>query len=69
MIYWISLGRERYNTVTIHAAPLHVGSLVERHLFQAKESVILTSATLATDNRFDFLRERLHAAINDSMEC
>ena len=59
-IYWADLS-PRDERVTLHAAPLHVGSLVERHLFQAKESVILTSATLATDNRFDFLRERLHA--------
>jgi ATP-dependent DNA helicase DinG len=59
-IYWADLS-SRDERVTLHAAPLHVGSLVERHLFQAKESVILTSATLATDNRFDFLRERLNA--------
>jgi DNA polymerase-3 subunit epsilon/ATP-dependent DNA helicase DinG len=38
-----------------------VGSLVQVHLFHPKESVILTSATLATDGSFDFIRERLHA--------
>jgi DNA polymerase-3 subunit epsilon/ATP-dependent DNA helicase DinG len=38
-----------------------VGNLVQKHLFYPKESVILTSATLTTDNRFDFLRERLSA--------
>jgi ATP-dependent DNA helicase DinG len=59
-IYWADLS-PRNERVTLHAAPLHVGSLVERHLFQAKDSVILTSATLTTDSRFDFLRERLHA--------
>ncbi len=59
-IYWANLSAND-ERVTLHAAPLHVGELVERHLFHAKESVILTSATLATENRFDFLRERLHA--------
>jgi len=59
-IYWADLST-RDERVTLHAAPLHVGSLVERHLFHAKESVILTSATLTTDDRFDFIRERLHA--------
>jgi len=59
-IYWADLSA-RDQRVTLNAAPLHVGSLVERHLFHAKESVILTSATLTTDTRFDFIRERLHA--------
>ncbi len=59
-IYWASISAQD-GRVTLHAAPLHVGKLVERHLFHAKESVILTSATLTTDNRFDFLRERLNA--------
>ncbi len=47
--------------VSLHAAPLHVGELVQRHLFNAKESVILTSATLRTEENFDYLRERLGA--------
>jgi ATP-dependent DNA helicase DinG len=59
-IYWASLS-SREERVTLHAAPLHVGSLVQKHLLHPKESVILTSATLTTDNRFDFIRERLSA--------
>ncbi len=59
-IYWATLAA-RDERVTLHAAPLHVGKLVEQHLFRTKEAVILTSATLTTDNRFDFIRERLHA--------
>jgi ATP-dependent DNA helicase DinG len=58
-IYWASVS-SREERVTLHAAPLHVGGLVQKHLLHPKESVILTSATLTTDNRFDFIRERLH---------
>jgi len=47
--------------LTLHSAPLHVGSLVEEHLFNKKESVILTSATLRTNGTFDYIRERLNA--------
>ena len=47
--------------VSLHAAPLHVGGLVRRHLFDAKDTVILTSATLRTEESFDYLRERLSA--------
>jgi ATP-dependent DNA helicase DinG len=58
-IYWADLSA-KHERVTLHAAPLHVGNLVQQHLFHPKEAVILTSATLATDDRFDFIRERLH---------
>jgi len=59
-IYWATVSA-REERVTLHAAPLHVGKLVEKHLFHPKEAVILTSATLTTDNSFDFMRERLNA--------
>jgi DNA polymerase-3 subunit epsilon/ATP-dependent DNA helicase DinG len=59
-IYWARI-TSRDERVTLHAAPLHVGDLVQRHLFFPKESVILTSATLTSDNSFEFMRERLSA--------
>jgi ATP-dependent DNA helicase DinG len=65
MIYWIERFRNR---ISLHAAPLNVGPLVEEHIFNKKEVVILTSATLRTaeagygqDPSFAYLRERLHA--------
>lgn len=64
-IYWVELFKER---ISLHAAPLHVGPLVEQHIFNAKETVIITSATMRTagpDTRdepgFGYLKERLHA--------
>ncbi len=59
-IHWATVSADD-SRVTLHAAPLHVGSLVQKHLFHPKESVILTSATMTTDGHFDFMRERLHA--------
>ena len=60
LIYWLE-SDPRNDRLSLHAAPLHVGPLVEEHLFYKKESVVLTSATLRTGSTFDFLRERLHA--------
>ncbi len=60
LIYWLESDASR-DRLSLHAAPLHVGPLVEEHLFHKKESVILTSATLRTNNSFDFLRQRLNA--------
>jgi ATP-dependent DNA helicase DinG len=57
-VYWISkspmLGR-----ISINAAPLHVGEMLQQSLFDPLETVVLTSATLTTDGSFDYLKERL----------
>lgn len=65
MIYWVDVFRSR---LSIHAAPLHIGPLVEKHIFDEKDTVVLTSATLRTSGRggygdvdFAYLRDRLHA--------
>ncbi|MBN1966791.1 MAG: DEAD/DEAH box helicase [Anaerolineae bacterium] len=59
-IYWVQVAQNR-NFISIHSAPLHVGPLIEQHLWSAKESVVLTSATLQTAGAFDYVKERLHA--------
>ncbi|MCC6187988.1 MAG: DEAD/DEAH box helicase family protein [Anaerolineales bacterium] len=66
MIYWAEARRES-DRVSLHAAPLHVGSLVEKHLWHAKEAVVLTSATLTTAGEFDYLRGRLNADEADEL--
>ena len=64
MIYWIEQFKD---FISLHAAPLHIGPLVEAHIFQNKETVVLTSATLRTaghgraESTFDYVRDRLHA--------
>jgi len=59
-ITWVEIAANS-GDVSLHAAPLHVGELVQQHLFNAKETVILTSATLRTEESFDYMRERLGA--------
>jgi ATP-dependent DNA helicase DinG len=59
-IYWMTLGQATADVV-IHAAPLHIGPLVEQYIWQNNDSVIMTSATLRTHDNFDFVRGRLFA--------
>ncbi len=59
-VYWVEI-RPIQEQISLHAAPLEVGPLVERFLWHEKESVIMTSATLTTGGEFDYLRQRLHA--------
>jgi len=52
---------------SLHAAPLHIGPLMQRHLWHEKTSVILTSATLTAAGEFDYLRGRLSAEDADEL--
>ncbi|MBZ0291143.1 MAG: DEAD/DEAH box helicase family protein [Anaerolineae bacterium] len=60
-IYWLSLSQDTSYAPTIQTAPLHIGPLVESHLWESKESIIMTSATLRTNGSFNYLRGRLNA--------
>lgn len=57
-IYWASISTTD-NSITLHAAPLHVGEVLRKNLFDKRRCVILTSATLRTGEDFRYLRERL----------
>ena len=43
----------------VGASPVEVGPLLAERLWQRRGAVVLTSATLSTDARFDFVRQRL----------
>ncbi len=60
MIYWAQVDQDG-TRLSIHAAPLHVGPLLEQYIWSAKDTVILTSATLRTAGTFDFVKDRLGA--------
>ncbi len=66
MIYWVEI-HPKYNEINLHAAPLHIGQMMEKHLWYQKESVILTSATLTTNGEFEYLRQRLNAEDADEL--
>ena len=59
-IYWAEVSPRR-NSVTLEAAPLHIGHLMEKYLWHEKTSVIVTSATLTTNGEFEYIRDRLNA--------
>ncbi len=68
-VYWIEAnpnsGRQR--RVTLRSAPLHIGPLVQEHVFFRNETVVLTSATLRTAGSFEYMRDRLHAEEADTV--
>jgi len=65
-IYWVELDPNT-NRLTLQIAPLHIGQLMEKHLWFQKASVVLTSATLTANNEFDYIRRRLNAQDADEL--
>lgn len=65
-IYWAEIQPDG-KRISLNAAPLHIGPLMEKHLWHDKSSVILTSATLTAAGEFDYLRGRLYAADADEL--
>ncbi|MDF1513597.1 MAG: exonuclease domain-containing protein, partial [Anaerolineae bacterium] len=57
MIYWLESRSNR--PMTLNAAPLHVGALIQEHLLSKKRSIIFTSATLRIEGSFEYMRDRL----------
>ncbi len=57
-VRWIeSRGRDR--AVTVSTVPLDLAPILREDLFKRVSTTVVTSATLATDSRFDFLTTRL----------
>jgi ATP-dependent DNA helicase DinG len=55
-VYW---SERRGRGVFLRASPIDVSTLLQEKLFERAETVVLTSATLASGGRFGFIRERL----------
>lgn len=65
-IYWVELDPQQ-RRLSLQVAPLQIGALMEKYLWNQKTSVILTSATLTTHGEFDYLRNRLSAQDADEL--
>ncbi len=65
-VYWLQRsGRGGRRFHAIHAAPLDVGDFMRTFFFDEMRSVIMTSATLRVDGKFDYIKERLGAGAFD----
>jgi ATP-dependent DNA helicase DinG len=63
-VYWVE---RRGRGVFLHASPIDVSTLLQDKLFERVETVVLTSATLASAGSFDFIRRRLGLAAPDGI--
>ena len=59
-VYWINTStRGRFDRILLHATPINVSEELNTHLFEKLDSIIMTSATLATNQNFDYFRGRV----------
>ena len=66
-IYWVETSRwGRTPRILLNATPVNVSQMLRETLFDAKESVIMTSATLSTNRNFDYFKKRI--GINECQE-
>ncbi len=65
-IYWVEINNTG-TQLSLNAAPLHIGSLMEKHLWLQKSSIIVTSATLTAAGDFSYIRGRLNAEDADEL--
>jgi ATP-dependent DNA helicase DinG len=63
-VYWFE---RRNKGVFLAATPIDVSQILREKLFEAFDTVILTSATLTVAGRFEFIRQRL--GLDHAKEC
>jgi ATP-dependent DNA helicase DinG len=55
-VYWLE---RRGRGMFLRASPIDVSTLLQEKLFDKLETVVMTSATLSTNGKFDFIKDRL----------
>jgi ATP-dependent DNA helicase DinG len=63
-VYWME---RRGRGLFLRASPIDVSGLLQDKLFERVETVVMTSATLASAGNFNFIRERLGLAEADDL--
>ena len=60
LVRWIEITTGRTGQrITLKQAPVRIATLLRERLFEKLETVVLTSATLTTERRFDYVKGRL----------
>lgn len=58
-VYWVEISRGRFKTIRLNTAPINVSEELRPNLFDAMESIVMTSATLSTNRTFEYFKKRV----------
>jgi ATP-dependent DNA helicase DinG len=60
-VYWIETSGSQNIGVTLNSAPVHVGDILKKLMFDSDATVVMTSATLAVDGSLAYFKNRVGA--------
>lgn len=67
-VYWLEISDgKRLKWVTIHANPIEINNELKAKVFDVNDIVVLTSATLAVNRSFAYIKNRLGLSENDEL--
>ena len=58
-VYWAEISGRRSRRISLDCAPVNIATLLNGMLFSKTDTVVLTSATLSTENNFGYIKGRL----------
>lgn len=59
-VFWLEASQYyKYRSIQLFAVPIDISPMLKQYFFEAKESVVLTSATLSVDKSFQYTCEQL----------
>ena len=59
-VYWAEMSqRSRTPRILLNATPANANEILQEHLFNKKESIVMTSATLSTNRNFGYFKNRV----------
>ncbi|MDO3409643.1 ATP-dependent DNA helicase DinG [Saccharibacillus sp. CPCC 101409] len=59
-VYWLEGSTQfKSKSIQLYAVPIDVSGQLQQHFFDKKKSIVLTSATLAVDKKFDYMIDQL----------
>jgi len=59
-VYWVEIvKRKRFLRIVLRGVPIHVAEELHTQVFDKLDRIIMTSATLTTYKKFEFIKERL----------
>jgi len=59
-VYWLEIAqKKRFRKIILRGVPIHIAGPLKEQVFDKIDRMILTSATLTTQGKFDFIKERI----------
>ena len=67
-VYWVEREGRRRQQIVLYSAPVEVGPILQRSLFENLDCVVMTSATLAVGETLDYFKNRIGATDCESLK-